>query len=818
VKAYIASRRLVLCAAAFVLAASPIITATPLLAAGPSAWASLTGLSLQQQEVTTLPDRTENELCTTQTFPVSVVEQGVPLTRTGSSCMVQTNFGVLGQDMLVLGTSRSALQLEAPGTPILVPHTSTLFVTADSGFAGRYIRLYDHPIAQFSKQISNNSWGVAYKAVASPDWTVADAASRPLQTDAWAASANGEWLVFRSATKLVRMNIASRQLLAFTAELPPYSTKPSLQPNLGISNDGRYVAYSGANTNKFLMFDLDGCSAQNDNSLTVPGGCGRLDLTDYMRAQVPQYRDSRYFAFSNEGSQLNLYNTAADGTKLYSAQLTSSVYTPPAAISYLGLGDSFSSGEGEIDNAFYLPGTDSNGVTQPGINTLSERCHISSRSYPFLLKQQMGVSDDNTANVACSGAIMSDVLNMGSDYNGQFRSLRSLSKEAKQDAKLDAVNRFVAGREAQIAFVAKYKPGAVTLTIGGNDLGFAAKLQECATSATTCSYATASQDRANMGQEIRSQFEPLKRLYAELRHASPETKIYVVGYPQFIADPTDTPICTEASAGAIDNVERTFIRQSVGYFNSVIQAAANATHVTYVDIEDSLSGKGICDGAGTSAAVNGIEFGNDIFGLLGNESYHPNPIGHSIIAETIRQQVGNLLNYSCEPDCPAVPTTVPQLPIYFLIDGSALVIPKATQLTPTQKLQNGVPTSLQIRGSNLAPNTLVTFSLHSNPIDLGSTMTDANGDFSLTPSMPSDLPSGIHTIHALGIAPSGETVDLYQPIYVTERADEPAPAPTPIPDPTPTPTPAPTPQHPVISKIARLITTMLRIIRTIIWH
>ncbi len=790
-KVYLVLRRLVLSAVTAILTVAPIINAAPLQAADLSVWSTDIGLQLQQQEVTTIPDRTENELCTKQVLTVSVVNQGIPGTQTGSDCVVQTNFGVVGHDYMVLGTGNVALHLEATGTPILIPHNSSLFVAVDTGFTGSYVRVYNYPVGEITRQISNNSWGAAYRATSPADWTVTDSSGRPIPSDAWAASANGQWLVFRSDTKLVRLNTQTRQILAFTGELPPYGSIPAIHANLAVSNDGRYVAYSGANTNKFLMFDLATCATGSDASLTVPSGCGRLDLTAYMRAHVTDYRDSRYFAFSDDVTQLDLYNTAAEGTKLYRATLSSPVYVAPQTLSYLGLGDSFSSGEGEIDNQYYLPGTDGNGPFQPGIQTTEEKCHISSRSYPFLLKQQMGLTGTSNTSVACSGAVMSDIANYDPAYFGQFNSLSSMTQTTLQTAKQEAVNQFIPGRADQIAFVAKYKPAAVTLTIGGNDLGFGSKLQECATSVGTCSYAAASQDRANMGQEIRSQFEPLKRLYAQLHQASPTTKIYVVGYPQFVADPGSVPVCNDSNAGMLDNTERAFIRQSVSYFNSVIHAAADAAHVTYVNIEDSLGGKQLCDGASTASAVNGIRLGNDIYGLLGNESYHPNPVGHSIIAEAIRQQVGDLLTYDCASSCPAAPATAPSLPIYFLIDGSALVIPKQTPLTTIRRINKDISLTLPLSGGNLAPNSSVTISAHSTPTDIAAITTDPKGNFEQTVSLPSTISSGVHTIHVLGTAPSGETVDLYQPLYV----DEPVvtPPPTPDPDPTPTPDPGPAP-------------------------
>src|SRR5690606_18148670 len=81
-------------------------------------------------------------------------------------------------------------------------------------------------------------------------------------------------------------------------------------------------------------------------------------------------------------------------------------------LDYLALGDSYSSGEGDIErrsngSTYYLEGTDVTGDYEKGIP--EEKCHVSNRSYPFVLQQSGAVEGDRIQSVACSGAKRADV-------------------------------------------------------------------------------------------------------------------------------------------------------------------------------------------------------------------------------------------------------------------------------------------------------------------------------------------------------------------------------------------------------------------------
>lgn len=63
--------------------------------------------------------------------------------------------------------------------------------------------------------------------------------------------------------------------------------------------------------------------------------------------------------------------------------------------------------------------------------------------------------------------------------------------------------------------------------------------------------------------------------------------------------------------------------------------------------------------------------------------------------------------------------------------------------------------SLTVTGSGFCPTCTITLTIHSTPVTLGTTTSDANGNFSTSVSIPSDTAPGNHTIVATD--PDGDT-------------------------------------------------------------
>ena len=235
------------------------------------------------------------------------------------------------------------------------------------------------------------------------------------------------------------------------------------------------------------------------------------------------------------------------------AALLLAVPAAAAADRYVALGDSFSSGVGT------------------GSYALSSSCKRSVYAYPNLLAQQR--PGTSLAFVACSGARTSDLM-------------------ANQIQSVDGTTTIV------------------TVTIGGNDIGFADLIYRC-----TVADCSASLDSTRGSLE--SVLGPrLDTVYATIKgHAALNAKIVVLGYPRMF----NSSSCL-GNLG-ISATERTKANQLADALDQTIAAHAGTAGVTYKSAISSFSTHAVCS---SGPWLNGLNLFNT------GESYHPNRNGHSL--------------------------------------------------------------------------------------------------------------------------------------------------------------------------------------------
>ncbi len=437
-------------------------------------------------------------------------------------------------------------------------------------------------------------------------------------------------------------------------------------------------------------------------------------------------------------------------------------------LGYLAMGDSYSSGEG-VETGMgnhYLKGTDILG----DVMTPSETCHVSDRSYPFLLHKWL-MADATMRSIACSGAVVAhDYTGSERGYKGQGSRLARLSDVMVSQVKRDALDiSFIPGRNKQISFVKKYQPKAVTITGGGNDVGFAKIITKCADPADTCTDATSPLKISKLGGTIRAQYDTLTQLYKTIHNKSPKTKIYAVGYPQFVSG---RDVTCAANVG-LDTTERRLVREGTIMMNDVIEAAANAAGVKYVDIESSLGDAVLCGEAKTEY-VNGITF-NSTWGQLGNrdffsnESFHPDSMGHYVMARAIQAALGGKspVEYSyCHGSATVCPknSPVPPLTDFFKIINTAPLqwIGESFAQTLLQPLVNS---TLRVSAVGLGKGS-ATVRMESTPRTLGVVEISEDGVLDADLTVPRDVEPGIHTLYIDALSPAGEQITLWQHITI----------------------------------------------------
>lgn len=527
------------------------------------------------------------------------------------------------------------------------------------------------------------------------------------------------------------------------------TTEP-LYTSVTISENGRYVAVNILNQPGFEIFDLWSCETTDPSIVSDPVHCvsrsfqnsfSDLQLNSTIGAFVEFHsNDFLSFYIDEEGEYFEVVFQAPN------IQTTKN---------YLALGDSYVSGEGAYN---YLPGTD-----EP-----NNRCHLSSKSYPFLLGDWLKL--DSTHSVACSGARIHNII--GGHINDAAQNHQETSDKT--------LGKWMPGYQWQGQFIRTEDDRAniITIGIGGNNIGFSDKIKECL-KPSVCF--TSTYDRIRIALEINDQFDSLVSTFSYARREalknSPVAKVYVVGYPQILS-------ASGSVAGYCgNNVRLTYeeIQLSenlISYLNNTIRQAAKRAGVSYISIENALDGYKLCDKTNTNA-VNGLTVGDGTLkyylGPIAIESFHPSVFGHTLIASAIREKTDN---FSFSLPYPDQSATAPN-PLKNLLVGNASDMPPnirklvyGSTISADMLYKNKDSYILVTKNYNLIIGSKVTIEFHSDPTLIGEYIINETGILETTYSIPQSLKPGLHTIHIYGQNNKGQDIDIYKTVYVAESEQD----------------------------------------------
>ncbi len=239
------------------------------------------------------------------------------------------------------------------------------------------------------------------------------------------------------------------------------------------------------------------------------------------------------------------------GVALIGALIVGSPPTQAADLDYVALGDSYSSGTGTRD--YY----DTN-------------CQRSQFAYAELTADRLGAALDMQA---CAGATVASVT-------------------ANQLETLDA------------------ETDLVTMTVGGNDAGFADVLLECAKPGWLSNCEAAIDDAQAYIRDVLP--GSLDGLYDKVASSAPNATVAIGSYPRLFMG-------EDCNAGTwFSPQEQERLNATADQLAAVISEQADAHGFAFADVRDAFVGHAVCD---EPAWVNGLS--NPI-----RESYHPNRAGH----------------------------------------------------------------------------------------------------------------------------------------------------------------------------------------------
>jgi lysophospholipase L1-like esterase len=224
-----------------------------------------------------------------------------------------------------------------------------------------------------------------------------------------------------------------------------------------------------------------------------------------------------------------------------------------AAVTYVALGDSYASGLGAGN---YSGGS----------------CDRSAGAYP-----QLWANANHPASfafVACSGATTTDVI------NSQISALSAATT-------------------------------LVSVTIGGNDVGFSNVMITCVLGSTSACVNAVNQAEAQANSQLPGL---LDTLYSDISARAPNARVVVIGYPEFY------DLSRSSGCIGLSTTDRTALDGGADVLDSVISAAAARHGFAYAEVRGAFTGHEICDSSSWLHSVDWLNLG---------DSYHPTASGQS---------------------------------------------------------------------------------------------------------------------------------------------------------------------------------------------
>lgn len=243
----------------------------------------------------------------------------------------------------------------------------------------------------------------------------------------------------------------------------------------------------------------------------------------------------------------------ACGTALTGAATAQAADTA-ATGGYVALGDSYSSGLGA---GSYIGA--------------SGDCKRSTRAYPYLWAAANSPSSFDFT--ACSGARTSDVT---ASQLGPLNSTTAL----------------------------------VSITIGGNDAGFADIMTTCVLQSDSACVSRINTAKAYVDSTLPGR---LDTVYSAIRAKAPSAHVVVLGYPRFYK--LGVPTCL-----GLSETKRKALNDAADYIDAATEKRARDHGFTFGDVRPTFTGHEICSGSSWMHAVNWLNI---------PESYHPTAAGQS---------------------------------------------------------------------------------------------------------------------------------------------------------------------------------------------
>ena len=235
--------------------------------------------------------------------------------------------------------------------------------------------------------------------------------------------------------------------------------------------------------------------------------------------------------------------------------LAASPATAQPVVNYVALGDSYSSGVGA--GSYY---------------SSSGSCDRSANAYSVLWAAAH--SPASYVSAACSGATTGSVI------SSQLSALSTATT-------------------------------LVSITVGGNDVGFSSVMETCVLHSTATCVSAISTSESEIASSLPG---ALDTVLAAISAHAPNARVVVLGYPH-LYDLSRSSVCL-----GLSTTDRTDLNTAADALDGAIQAAALRHGDVFADVRNQFAGHEICDSGSWLHSVDLLNLG---------VSYHPTAAGQS---------------------------------------------------------------------------------------------------------------------------------------------------------------------------------------------
>jgi lysophospholipase L1-like esterase len=151
----------------------------------------------------------------------------------------------------------------------------------------------------------------------------------------------------------------------------------------------------------------------------------------------------------------------------------------------------------------------------------------------------------------------------------------------------------------------------ISITIGGNDAGFAPTVLSCEVSSDAACAATVAAAENDINQTLPAK---LTATYAAIRAKAPAAKVVVLDYPQLF----DTAR-SSCGIGGMSLAKRRVLNEGAVALDAAVKARAQAAGFTFAEVQGTFAGHGIC---ASTPYLNNLTL------FPATNSFHPNQTGY----------------------------------------------------------------------------------------------------------------------------------------------------------------------------------------------